>query len=128
LNKITEFSGVACHRDALDVDSAIAALGGSEEAFREVAFVFLQHMRESLHTLRCVAGSPAQAQALVHELGSSLGAVGALGPCGQARELERRLRDGDAAALAALGPLEACVRETMHLLECWLESPPEAAA
>jgi HPt (histidine-containing phosphotransfer) domain-containing protein len=129
LNEITGFREAGAGQSpALDLDSAIQALGGSEEAFKEVARVFLQYMRESLDTLPRVANSPAQAQALVHELGSSLGAVGALGACSRARDVERRLREGDPDAVAALGALAACVQETVGLLECWLESPPKAAA
>ncbi len=128
MNKITGFREAGSrHSPALDVDSAIQALGGSEEAFREVAQVFLEYMRESLDTLPRVANSPAQAQALVHELGSSLGAVGACGACRRARELERRLREGDSAAVGAVGTLAACVQETVYLLECWLDSPPKGS-
>jgi HPt (histidine-containing phosphotransfer) domain-containing protein len=128
LNKITGFRQIGSgQRPALDVDSAIQALGGSEEAFKEVARVFLQYMRESLDTLPRVANSPAQAQALVHELGSALGAVGALAACSRAREVERRLREGDPAVAAPLIELETYVQETVRLLECWLETPPKAA-
>lgn len=108
---------------ALDIEGAIQALGGSEAALREVVWVFLQYADESLAAMRRVAGSPAEVQALVHELGSSLGAVGARDACSQARELERRLRNGDTAAVSALVGLEACVEETVRLLAQWLAGP-----
>ena len=127
MNTITGFD-VAGGRCALDIESAINAMGGSEEAFREVALVFLQHVRESLEAIGRGVSSPAEAQALLHELGSSLGAVGARGLCSRSRELEHRLRNGDAAAVMALGALQPDVEKTIALLQQWLHSRPAKRA
>ena len=61
----------------LDIEHAVALLGGSVVAYRDVAQVFLEHLTDAIAAL---AGSsdPHELLPVVHELGSSLGAVGAM--------------------------------------------------
>ena len=112
----------------LDADHAVAGLGGSVAAYREVAQVFLDHLPKALAAL----ASPGAAHELlpvVHELGSSLGTVGALRAHRVARAIEARWRGGDvndAAQSAAL--LQALVAASVEALTAALREPLDQPA
>jgi hypothetical protein len=98
----------AAHEPLLDVASAIDRLGGSVEVFRDVTSAFLKHLPDAAAAL-AATHDPHERLALVHELGSSLGTVGAMRAHFVARAMEARWRHGDlhdaARCTALLGTL-----------------------
>jgi HPt (histidine-containing phosphotransfer) domain-containing protein len=101
----------------LDIDGAVDRLGGSVAAFRDVTAAFLDQLPDAAAALAATREMP-ERLALVHELGSSLGTVGAERAHRVARAIETRWRRGD------VGDAAHCTA----LLERLLESSAAALA
>jgi HPt (histidine-containing phosphotransfer) domain-containing protein len=112
----------------LDTRHAVAVLGDDDVAYREVAQVFLDHLPAAVEALRS-GYAPDELLPVVHELGSSLGAVGALRAHRVARAIEQRWRRGqldDAARSTAL--LRAVVDASAAALSAALTRPEGGAS
>ncbi|HET9644165.1 MAG TPA: Hpt domain-containing protein [Burkholderiaceae bacterium] len=108
----------------LDLQRAVDNLGGSEEAYREVAQVFLDGLPEGMRELRSavIAGDFERGLRELHELASSLGAVGTWRAHRAARAMEMQWRAGAIAdAESSLGRLEEVVLSSVSILRGELE-------
>ncbi|HEX6364386.1 MAG TPA: Hpt domain-containing protein [Albitalea sp.] len=125
MEQITSFSSFvdAARWPLLDTEQAVAGLGGSVAAYREIARVFLDHLPAAVAALHADA-RPAELLPVVHELGSSLGTVGAMRAHRVARSIEARWRQGDvegAAQCAAV--LRAVVAASAEALTAAVGEP-----
>jgi hypothetical protein len=108
----------------LDVRTAVAHLGGSWDAYVDVAGAFLEQMQGVVAQLDGFGSHPPPAglRDLVHEVGSSLAAVGAGPAYHQARAIEADLRRGQPVRAESLGRLrqaiDAAVAELRIVLSC----------
>ena len=100
----------------LDLRVAVEVLGGSAAMHREVTEVFLEQLPALLEALSADA-APQRLLPVVHELGSSLGTVGAMRAHRAARALEMRWRCGEHAdAARSAAELRALVAASAHAL------------
>lgn len=112
-NKSTEPTGFASFpapgAGVLTVRDAVAQLGGSWDAYRDVGLAFLDHMPGVLRQLEAHVGAPDLLRHAVHEAGGSLGAVGAMQAQDLARAFEARLRRGGCVDVEALCELRGAI-------------------
>ena len=107
--QITGFRGFQVPATALDVETAVVCLGGSWQAYCDVAEAFLEHMATVLPQLAPAVATSASLEDLVHDAGSSLGAVGAMQALGMARAMEENLRRGNAPGANSLHGLRSAI-------------------
>jgi HPt (histidine-containing phosphotransfer) domain-containing protein len=111
------------HTDAvIDFAEAISSLDGDREAYREIAGIFLEETAPMLESLRRAASLDAAAMvSVLHEVASSLGAIGAMKASRTVRTMETRLfmrRGGDLQDMAS--EAAQLTLDAASALDCWL--------
>jgi HPt (histidine-containing phosphotransfer) domain-containing protein len=106
----------------IDFAEAISSLDGDQEAYREIAGIFLEETAPMLESLRRAAGLDADAMvSVLHEVASSLGAIGAMTASRSVRAMETKLfmrRGGDLLDMAS--EAARLTLDAASALDCWL--------
>ena len=106
----------------IDFSEAIASLDGDRDAYREIAGIFLEETAPMLDALKRAADRDAAAMVdVLHEVASSLGAVGAMQAARVVRAMETKLfmgRGGDLKEMA--NEAAQLTIDAASVLDCWL--------